>query len=166
MARALLFVRSQFGMLDDGARFHVISHLIRETVNFGKSMLASSIMGREESLDSGSNIKETGSIHNLIQRDRVLAAVRLSSSFSVFISINHDVYPRTCVNVLVAIFCFFLFCFNLMVQRCNMDQAVPTQPTLISTIVICFMSCRVLDVGLDVSLPMWHLVWPLVIFFV
>lgn len=46
-----------------------------------------------------------------------------------------------------------------------MDQAVPTQPTLIRTIVICFMSCRVLDVGLDVSLPMWHLVWPLVIFF-
>lgn len=35
-----------------------------------------------------------------------------------------------------------------------MDQAVPTQPTLIRTIVICFMSCRVLDVGLDVSSPM------------
>ncbi|XP_024170395.1 BEACH domain-containing protein B isoform X2 [Rosa chinensis] len=72
---ALLVVRSQFGMLDDGARFHVISHLIRETISFGKSMLASSIMGREDSLDSGSNVKETGSIHNLIQRDRVLAAV-------------------------------------------------------------------------------------------
>ncbi|BFG19464.1 hypothetical protein CerSpe_057380 [Prunus speciosa] len=72
---ALLVVRSQFGMLDDGARFHVISHLIRETVNFGKSMLATSIMGREDSLDSGNNIKEAGSIHNLIQRDRVLAAV-------------------------------------------------------------------------------------------
>lgn len=35
-----------------------------------------------------------------------------------------------------------------------MDQAVPTQPTLIRTIVICFMLCRVLDVGLDVSSPM------------
>ncbi|XP_050124229.1 BEACH domain-containing protein B-like isoform X1 [Malus sylvestris] len=72
---ALLVVRSQFGMLDDGARFHVISHLIRETVNFGKSMLATSMMGREDSLDSGNSVKETGSIQNLIQRDRVLAAV-------------------------------------------------------------------------------------------
>ncbi|XP_050379175.1 BEACH domain-containing protein B isoform X2 [Argentina anserina] len=72
---ALLVVRSQCGMLDDGARFHVISHLIREMVSFGKSMLASSIMGRDDSLDSGSNIKFPGSIHNLIQRDRVLAAV-------------------------------------------------------------------------------------------
>ncbi|XP_062026093.1 BEACH domain-containing protein B isoform X1 [Rosa rugosa] len=78
---ALLVVRSQFGMLDDGARFHVISHLIRETISFGKSMLASSIMGREDSLDSGSNVKETGSIHNLIQRDRVLAAVAEESKY-------------------------------------------------------------------------------------
>nr|XP_028963058.1 BEACH domain-containing protein B isoform X2 [Malus domestica] len=73
--RALLVVRSQFGMLDDGARFHVISHLIRETVNFGKSMLATSMMGREDPLDSANSVKETGSIQNLIQRDRVLAAV-------------------------------------------------------------------------------------------
>ncbi|KAG7971974.1 hypothetical protein I3843_07G161500 [Carya illinoinensis] len=72
---ALLAVRSQFGMLNDGARFHVISHLIRETVNCGKSLLATSIVGRDDSLDSGSNSKETGSIHNLIQKDRVLAAV-------------------------------------------------------------------------------------------
>ncbi|KAJ0087368.1 hypothetical protein Patl1_08681 [Pistacia atlantica] len=71
---ALLVVRSQFGTLDDGSRFHVISHLIRETVNCGKSMLATTIMGRDES-ESGSNLKETGSIQNLIQKDRVLAAV-------------------------------------------------------------------------------------------
>lgn len=74
MARALLAVRSKYGMLNDGARFHVISHLIRETVNCGKSVLASSILGREDA-DSGSNMKESGSIHNLIQKDRVLAAV-------------------------------------------------------------------------------------------
>lgn len=72
---ALLAVRSQFGMLNDGARFHVISHLIRETVNCGKSLLATSIVGRDDSSDSGSNSKETGSIHNLLQKDRVLAAV-------------------------------------------------------------------------------------------
>lgn len=90
LARALLVVRSQFGMLDDGARFHVISHLIRETVNFGKSMLATSIMGRDDSLDSGNNVKEAGSIHNLIQRDRVLAAVRLASYFSAATFIKHS----------------------------------------------------------------------------
>lgn len=62
-------------MLDDGSRFHVISHLIRETVNCGKSMLATSIAGRDDSSDSGSNLRESGTIHNLIQKDRVLAAV-------------------------------------------------------------------------------------------
>ncbi|KAH7849592.1 hypothetical protein Vadar_020109 [Vaccinium darrowii] len=72
---ALLAVRSQYGMQDDGARFHVISHLIRETVNCGKSILATSIIGRDESADSGSNAKETGALHNLIQKDRVCAAV-------------------------------------------------------------------------------------------
>ncbi|XAR62070.1 hypothetical protein NMG60_11016665 [Bertholletia excelsa] len=71
---ALLAVKSQYGMLDDGARFHVISHLIRETVNCSKSMLATSIMGRDESTDLGSNPKETGTLQNLIQKDRVLAA--------------------------------------------------------------------------------------------
>ncbi|XP_077215298.1 binding protein isoform X2 [Tasmannia lanceolata] len=72
---SLLTVRSQYGMLDDGARFHVVSHLIRETVNFAKSMLATSILGRDDSLDSGTNLKEAGSIHNLIQKERVLVAV-------------------------------------------------------------------------------------------
>ncbi|KAJ1424747.1 WD40/YVTN repeat-like-containing domain superfamily [Sesbania bispinosa] len=71
----LLFVRSQYGMLDDGARFHLLSHLIRETVNIGKSMLATSIMSRDETLDPSYNSKDAGSIQNLIQKDRVLAAV-------------------------------------------------------------------------------------------
>ncbi|XP_015579782.2 BEACH domain-containing protein B isoform X1 [Ricinus communis] len=71
----LLFIRSQYGMLDDGARFHVISHLIRETVNCGKAMLATAIVARDDSSDSGTNSKDTGSIHNLIQKDRVLMAV-------------------------------------------------------------------------------------------
>lgn len=71
----LLAVRSQYGMHDDGARFHVISHMIRETVNCGKSILVTSIIGRDESTDSGSNAKETGTLHNLIQKDRVCAAV-------------------------------------------------------------------------------------------
>lgn len=62
-------------MLDDGARTHVISHLIRETVNCGKAMLATAIVGKDDSPDLGSNSKDTGSIQNLIQKDRVLAAV-------------------------------------------------------------------------------------------
>jgi hypothetical protein len=88
VSRALLAVRSQFGMLNDGARFHVISHLIRETVNCGKSLLATSIVGRDDSSDSGSNSKETGSIHNLLQKDRVLAAVSLKSCISSVVFIN------------------------------------------------------------------------------
>ncbi|OIW14558.1 hypothetical protein TanjilG_14944 [Lupinus angustifolius] len=66
--------RSQYGMLDDGARFHVLSHLIRETVNIGKSMLATSIVSRDDNTDSSYNSKDTGSIQNLIQKDRVLSA--------------------------------------------------------------------------------------------
>ncbi|KAK4276908.1 hypothetical protein QN277_015003 [Acacia crassicarpa] len=72
---AMLAVRSQYGLLDDGARFHVVSHFIRETVNIGKSMLASSLMSKDDSSDPNSNFKETGSIQNIIQKDRVLAAV-------------------------------------------------------------------------------------------
>lgn len=72
---ALLAVRSQFGMLDDGARFHVIAHLIREAVDCGKLMLATSLVGRDDTSDIGSISKETGTIQNLIQKDRVLAAV-------------------------------------------------------------------------------------------
>ncbi|KAK2977991.1 hypothetical protein RJ640_023529 [Escallonia rubra] len=72
---ALLAVRSEYGTLDDGARFHVVSHLIRETVNSGKSMLATSIMVRDDSSDTGSNHKDTGTINNLIQKDRIISAV-------------------------------------------------------------------------------------------
>lgn len=79
LRRALLAVRSQFGMLDDGARFHVIAHLIREAVECGKLMLANSIVGRDDTSDMGSISKETGTIQNLIQKDRVLAAVCLVS---------------------------------------------------------------------------------------
>lgn len=78
VGRTLLCVRSQYGMLDDGARFHVISHLIRETVNCGKSILATSIVARDDSSDSGSNPREAGKIHNLIQKERVISSVRLT----------------------------------------------------------------------------------------
>lgn len=70
----ILMVRAQYGDLDDGARFHVISHLILETVNSTKSMLASSISGRDDSAEASSNPKEAGFILNLIQRDRILSA--------------------------------------------------------------------------------------------
>lgn len=72
--RFLLTIRSTYGGLDDGARIHVIAHLIRETVNCGKSVLATSMVGRDES-DTASNSKDTGSMFNLIQKDRVLTAV-------------------------------------------------------------------------------------------
>ncbi|KAK1300212.1 hypothetical protein QJS10_CPB13g00240 [Acorus calamus] len=73
--RSLLATRKLSGMLDDGARFQLISHLIRETVNFGKSVIATSILGREDSSDASSSMKEISSISNLIQKERLLVAV-------------------------------------------------------------------------------------------
>lgn len=78
----LLFVRSQYGMLDDGARFHLLSHLIRETVNIGKSMLATSLVSRDDTLDPNYNLKDAGSIQNLIQKDRVLAAISDEANYT------------------------------------------------------------------------------------
>ncbi|MBA0567717.1 hypothetical protein Golob_005260 [Gossypium lobatum] len=72
---SLLLVRSRYGKLDDGARFHVIAHVIRETLNSGKSMLATSMIGRDDLFNTSSLSRETGSLHNLIQKDRVLSAV-------------------------------------------------------------------------------------------
>ncbi|KAK1275119.1 hypothetical protein QJS04_geneDACA005727 [Acorus gramineus] len=72
---SLLATRKLSGMLDDGARFQLISHLIRETVNFGKSVIATSILGREDPSDASSSMKEISSISNLIQKERLLVAV-------------------------------------------------------------------------------------------
>ncbi|XP_068657011.1 BEACH domain-containing protein B [Aristolochia californica] len=72
---SILTLRSQYGTLDDGARFHVISQLIRETVNCGKSMLATIILGKDDSANSAGNLQEAGTIHSLIQKDRLLSAV-------------------------------------------------------------------------------------------
>lgn len=38
-------------------------------------MLAASILGRDDSSNSGSSQREAGSVENLIQMDRVLASV-------------------------------------------------------------------------------------------
>lgn len=51
-----------------------MSHLILETVIYGKSMLATSTLGRDDSTEANSN-KEAGFVLNLVQKDRVLAAV-------------------------------------------------------------------------------------------
>ncbi|PPD66411.1 hypothetical protein GOBAR_DD36708 [Gossypium barbadense] len=85
---SLLVVRSQYGMLDNGGRFHVIAHVIRETINSGKSMLATSMVARDDSFDSSSYSKETGSIHNLIQKDRLLSAVSDESKYVK--TLEHD----------------------------------------------------------------------------
>jgi len=77
LSRSLLAVRYQYGMLDDGTRFHVISHLIRETVSCCKSLLATSIMSRDDSSDLGGMPPDVGAVHSLIQKDRVLIAVSL-----------------------------------------------------------------------------------------
>lgn len=62
-------------MLDEGSRFHITSHLILEIVNYGKSILATSILGRDDSFEVTNNTKDAGFILSLIQRDRVLSSV-------------------------------------------------------------------------------------------
>lgn len=75
-------------MLDDGARIHVIPHLFREAVDCGKLMLETSIVGRDELLDTSSVSKEFGTIQNLIQKDCVRIAVCLIAT-SILIHINY-----------------------------------------------------------------------------
>ncbi|KZV43357.1 BEACH domain-containing protein lvsC-like, partial [Dorcoceras hygrometricum] len=72
---ALLAVRSQYGMLDGGSRFHVIYRLLAETINSGKAMLATSIMGSDDLSDLGSNLREGNTVFNFIQKERLLSAV-------------------------------------------------------------------------------------------
>ncbi|XP_021759768.1 BEACH domain-containing protein B-like isoform X1 [Chenopodium quinoa] len=86
---SLLAVRYQYGMLDDGNRFHVISHLIRETVNGGKSLLATSINSGNESSDPGTTTAEMGAVHNLIQKDRVLIAASDEAKFIKDLKTDH-----------------------------------------------------------------------------
>ncbi|CAI8599125.1 unnamed protein product [Vicia faba] len=86
----LLFVRSQYGMLDDGARFHLLSHLIRETVNIGKSILATSLVNRDDTLEPNYNSKDAGSIQNLIQKDRVLAAISDEANYTKISKIDRS----------------------------------------------------------------------------
>ncbi|XP_031488059.1 BEACH domain-containing protein B isoform X2 [Nymphaea colorata] len=72
---SLHLLRSQLHMLDGGARFHVASQLIRESINHGKFMLVNSISGTEDSSDLDGSLKESGAIFNLLQKERVLSAV-------------------------------------------------------------------------------------------
>lgn len=73
--RSLHLLRTQLHILDGGARFHVASQLIRESINHGKFMFVNSISGTEDSSEPGGNLKESGTIFNLLQKERVLSAV-------------------------------------------------------------------------------------------
>lgn len=83
-------MRSQYGQLDDGARFHVLSHLILETIIYGKAMLVTNILGRDDSIEVNSN-KEAGFILSFIQKDRVLATV--CSLVLMFIFVQNLLLP-------------------------------------------------------------------------
>ncbi|CAN6454099.1 unnamed protein product [Victoria cruziana] len=72
---SLHLLRTQLHILDGGARFHVASQLIRESINHGKFMFVNSISGTEDSSEPGGNLKESGTIFNLLQKERVLSAV-------------------------------------------------------------------------------------------
>ncbi|XP_050939531.1 BEACH domain-containing protein B isoform X3 [Cucumis melo] len=87
---SLLAVRSQYRMLNNDARIHVISHLIRETVSCCKSILANSIISTDDSSDTGVFLKETGYIHNLIQKERVSAAIADEANYMKTSKIDHE----------------------------------------------------------------------------
>lgn len=62
-------------MLDAGARLYKISHLLQETIKYGRSLLVTTLSGRDDLSDLSSDLGDSGAIYNLIQKDRVLAAV-------------------------------------------------------------------------------------------
>jgi hypothetical protein len=60
--------------MDEGARFHVVSQLIREIVEGGKAMLATSLMDKDKPHDDVITASDAA-LHSLLQQDRILAAV-------------------------------------------------------------------------------------------
>ncbi|KAL2652898.1 hypothetical protein R1flu_021026 [Riccia fluitans] len=70
---SLLEARTEVGSLDDGARFHVVSQLIRESMDLGKNMLASSLANKDVK-DEGLNSSDSA-LQNLLQREKITAAV-------------------------------------------------------------------------------------------
>lgn len=68
--------RVQVGTMDDGARLHIVSQLIRETVEIAKSMLATSMVEKEKSQES---TPSESSVHSLLHRDRIASAVQFLS---------------------------------------------------------------------------------------
>ncbi|KAG6608127.1 BEACH domain-containing protein B, partial [Cucurbita argyrosperma subsp. sororia] len=87
---SLLAVRSQYRTLNTDARIHVISHLIRETVSCCKSILANSMISTDDSSDNGAFLKEAGYIHNLIQIERVTAAIADEVNYMKLSKIDHQ----------------------------------------------------------------------------
>ncbi|CAK9279032.1 unnamed protein product [Sphagnum jensenii] len=71
----LLDARTQIGSMDEGARFHVVSQLIREIVEGGKAMLATSLMDKDKPHDDVITASDAA-LHSLLQQDRILAAVK------------------------------------------------------------------------------------------
>ncbi len=69
--RTLLDARAHVGYKDHGARLHVVSQLIQETVESGKTMLANSLPDKESNWEEST----TSSVHKLLQQERLVAAV-------------------------------------------------------------------------------------------
>ncbi|CAA6657804.1 unnamed protein product [Spirodela intermedia] len=78
---SLINLRSQYETLGDGARVNATTQLIFEIVNCGKSVLAGSISGMDDTFDALNNLKESSSVLNLLQRTEFL--LKYASNFSV-----------------------------------------------------------------------------------
>lgn len=67
----LLEARSKLASMDNGARFHLISQLIRDTVDHGKNLLATNILDKDASASN-----DSASVQGLLQQDRIINAVK------------------------------------------------------------------------------------------
>ncbi|MCO5595749.1 hypothetical protein L7F22_049797 [Adiantum nelumboides] len=83
----LLEARTQLALQDNGARFHLISQLLRETMEHGKNMLATSIVVQEDSN------YDAASVQSVLQQDRIINAVKEETFFlrSVIVERSNEV---------------------------------------------------------------------------
>lgn len=80
--RTLVDARAQIGAMDNGARYLVVSQLIRETMEGGKNMLATSLADKDKTCEENSTSEFP--LHNLLQQDRVMSAVWLIFNLTNF----------------------------------------------------------------------------------
>eukprot|EP00897_Mesotaenium_endlicherianum_P007795 jgi/Mesen1/7043/ME000369S06370 len=87
----LLDARARVGPMDTGARFHVASQLIRDTVAHARGLLAASVP-LPDAAPPGAD--EPTSVQSLLQQDRVMAASLIKAIFSPLLRPHSSEEPQ------------------------------------------------------------------------